>query len=69
MKFNYSKLSGRIRECGYTQVTLASAIGINKGTLSAKLNNQSYFTQAEMCAICKVLNIPYEDIPTYFFAL
>lgn len=68
MKFNYSKLLGRIRECGFTQAALAKAIGINKGTLSAKLNNQSAFTTAEMSAICTVLNIPYKEIGLYFFA-
>ena len=69
MKFNYSKLLGRIRECEYTQAALADAIGISKVTLSAKLNNQYYFTQGEIIAICKVLNIPHKEIPLYFFAV
>ncbi len=69
MKFNYSKLLGRMRECGFTQAALAVAIGVNKGTLCAKLNNQYYFTQSEIIAICKVLNIPHKEIPTYFFAV
>ena len=69
MKFNYAKLLGRIRECGFTQATLAKAIGINKGTLSAKLNNQNYFLASEMVAICKILNIALKDISLYFFAV
>ena len=69
MVFNHSKLLGRIRECGFTQATLAEAIGINKGTLSAKLNNQYYFTTAEIIAICKALNIAHKDIPLYFFTV
>lgn len=69
MKFNYSKLLGKIKECGFTQATLADAIGINKGTLSAKLNNQSYFTTLEIIAICKALKIAFKDIPAYFFAV
>lgn len=69
MKFNYSKLLGRIRECGFTQATLAEAIGISKGTLCAKLNNQYFFTQPEMIAICKTLNIPLEELSLYFFAV
>ena len=68
MKFNYSKLLGRIRECGFTQATLAKAIGINKGTLSAKLNNQNYFLSSEIIAICNALHIAHKDIPIYFFA-
>lgn len=69
MKFNYAKLLGRIRECGFTQATLAEAIGINKCTLSAKLNNQSYFTTSEIIAICKALEIAHKEIPVYFFAV
>ena len=69
MKFNYSKLLGRIRECGFTQATLAKAIGISKETLNAKLNNLSYFTQIHIIAICKVLSIAHKDIPLYFYAV
>ena len=69
MKFNYSKLLGRIKECGFTQVTLAEAIGISKATLNAKLNNQYFFTQSEIIAICKVLSIAHKEIPIYFYAV
>ena len=68
MKYNYSKLLGRMREYGFTQERLAEAIGINKTTLSAKLNNRFAFTQEEIDSICKVLDIPNEDIGEYFFA-
>lgn len=67
MKFNYSKLLGRMREFGYTQERLAQAIGLSKGALSAKLNNQFYFTAGDMYAICEVLNIPICEIGKYFF--
>ena len=67
MKFNYSKLRGRIRECGFTQKQLAEAIGINKSSLSAKLNGQFAFTTNEVLAISKVLNIPLNEIGEYFF--
>ena len=69
MKFNYSKLLGRMKECGFTQLTLAEAIGKSKATLNAKLNNQNYFTQPEMIAICNVLGIPHKEIHLYFFAV
>jgi transcriptional regulator with XRE-family HTH domain len=68
MKFNYSKLLGRIKECGFTQAQLAEAIGINKSTLSQKLNNLFDFTGSEMIAICRVLHIPVTEIGEYFFA-
>lgn len=68
MKFNHSKLLGRIKECGFTQEQLAEALGKNKGTLSAKLNNQSFFTTKEMFDICHILNVPVGEIGSYFFA-
>lgn len=69
MKFNYSKLLGKIRECGLTQATLAKMVGISKTTLSGKLNNQFYFTAIEMYAICEILDIPITEISEYFFAV
>lgn len=67
-RYNYSKLLGRMRECGITQEQLAKEIGKNESTLSAKLNNRSQFNAEEMDAICKVLDISNEEISTYFFA-
>ena len=69
MKFNHSKLLGKIKECGFTQERLAEAIGITKTTLSAKLNNQFYFTAREMYAIGEILNIPTSEFGEYFFAI
>ena len=69
MKFNYSKLLGRMRECGFTQEQLAKEIGINKATLSVKLNNRFSFTQEEILAIGKLLNIPTSEIGEYFYAV
>lgn len=66
--FNYSKLLGRIKECGFNQEKLATALGRDKSTISAKLNNQSYFTQKEIDEICKILDIPNDAIVDYFFA-
>ena len=69
MRFNYLKLLGRIRECGLTQAQLAKAIGISQYTMSAKLNNKFSFSQEEIIAICKVLNIPISEIGDYFYAI
>jgi transcriptional regulator with XRE-family HTH domain len=69
MKFNYSKLLGKMKECGFTQAQLAEAIGINRATLSAKLNNHFSFDQEEILAICKLLNIPASEISDYFYAV
>ena len=67
MKFNYSKLRGGIRECRLTQKELAEAIGINKATLSSKLNGHFAFSIDEVLAISRVLNIPKAEIGEYFF--
>ena len=68
MKYNYSKLLGRIRECGFTHEQLAKAIGVNKSTLSTKLNGRFSFTTKEIDDICKVLDISNNEIGIYFFA-
>lgn len=69
MKFNYSKLLGKIKECGFTQQSLAKAIGITKGSLNSKLKNLFYFTARDIYAICEVLSIPTSEIGEYFFAV
>lgn len=67
MQFDYSKLLGKIKECGYTQKSLSEAVGIGEGTMSLKLNNESSFGQKDMLKICEVLGISYLDIGAYFF--
>lgn len=69
MSFNYSKLLGKMRECGYTQKELAEALKMNKGTLNQKLKNKSLFTTVEIDNICKLLNIAPTEIGIYFFAI
>jgi transcriptional regulator with XRE-family HTH domain len=68
MAFNYSKLLGRMKECGFTQEDVADAICVNKGTLNAKLNNKGNFTAPEMDGICKLLGVSKDEIGAYFFA-
>jgi DNA-binding Xre family transcriptional regulator len=68
VKFNHSKLLGRIREKGYTQHRLAEDIGMNPGTMSLKLNNGSRFATDEIDTICEKLDIAPCDIGVYFFA-
>ena len=67
MKFDHSKLLGRIKECGYTQKSLADAIQMSNGTLSLKLNNGSHFNSEEMDKIAKLLDISPCEIGEYFF--
>ena len=67
MGIDYSKLSGRIKEKGFTQETLAKHIGITPGSMSEKLNNKSFFKQMEIFMICQALDIPFDRIGEYFF--
>lgn len=67
MSKKFSKLLGRIRECGITQESLAKLIGKNKSTISAKLNGRVPFTSKEIDDICKVINISNDEIGEYFF--
>ena len=69
MKVDYSKLLGRIREFGITQEKMAKEIGINKSTLSSKLNGRTSFTAFEIDKICKLLDISNAEIGAYFFTV
>ena len=68
MVYDYSKLLGKIKECGYTQESLAQVIKISESTLNLKLNNKASFKQSEIKIICKVLDISEDEIGVYFFA-
>lgn len=67
MRFNYSKLLGRMKECGYTQEKMAQEIGLSKATMSLKLNNKAYFYHPELQKICELLNITGADVYAIFF--
>ena len=67
MRFNYSKLLGRMKENGYTQERLAQALGISVGTMSQKLNNKAHFYQPEILKMCELLNIAGEEVCAIFF--
>lgn len=66
IRYDYSKLFGRMREKHISQRFLAERIGINTATLNAKINNKRDFTQSEIRKICEELEI--DDVAGYFFA-
>lgn len=57
-----------MREKGYTQAALAKVLSSSETTINFKLNNKRPFKQDEMLAICKVLDIPLEQVEDYFFS-
>lgn len=65
--FNYSKLSGKIRECGFTQADFAKKIGISPTTFSLKLSNRTFFDQREIEKACEILSLKVDEIGAYFF--
>lgn len=68
-RFDYSALLGLMRQQGFTQESLAAAIGISLSQLSAKLNGRYPFKQTDIQNIATVLGIDPSDIGRYFFAL
>lgn len=69
MEFDYSKLLGRIKERLGKQENLAEKINLSQVSLNKKLNNQVPFSQKDITSIVIELEIPFEEIPNYFFTL
>lgn len=67
MEWDYRKLRGRIKEKCETQDAFAEKLGIGRVSLSQRLNNQLEFSQAEIFHACVILDIPFAEIPAYFF--
>lgn len=69
IKFDYSKLKGRIIEkCG-TQKAFAELLGINVSTLTSKLLGYTYFTQDEIMKSVSILEIDSSEVFLYFFSV
>lgn len=65
--YNYSKLLGKLRELGLTQLELATKIGLSETGLSAKLKNKSEFKQSEMLKIVDIIGESPATVEMYFF--
>lgn len=65
--YDYSKLSGRIKEkCG-TQEAFAKKIRRSHAYVSNALNNKVFFSQNDIDTSSEVLEIPVSEIGIYFF--
>lgn len=69
IKYDYSKLLGRMKEKGITQANLASYIGVSETTVNLSLGNKRAFKQDEIRNLCKVLDIPISELDIYFFRI
>lgn len=58
---NTNKLKGRIIEAGYTQISLAEAVGMSVNALNAKINGRASFNCDEADALCSLLGIESSD--------
>jgi CDP-diacylglycerol pyrophosphatase len=67
MSFDYSKLSGKIREMYGTQSNFAKALDMSERSLSLKLGGKRSWTQDEMDRAISCLKLNAQDIPDYFF--
>jgi len=67
--FDYSKLRGRIREIFKTESAFGRAMNLSHNTTSKKLNGRIQFTQNEIDRAIVLLEIPDDEISTYFFTL
>lgn len=69
IKFDYSKLKGRITEkCG-TQKAFAELLGVTEGTLTSKLQGYTYFSQGEILKAIDILGIDPGKTTLYFFTV
>lgn len=64
---SYAKLKGRIKERFGTQDKFAEAMGINRATLSLKLNARYEWSRLEVEKACQLLDIDMSEIGAYFF--
>lgn len=64
---DYSKLLGRIKECGHTQKSVAKAAGISESHFCQKLSGNYPFKQSDIQKLCALLDIPACAIGEYFF--
>ena len=64
---SYAKLRGKIREVFGTQEKFAEAMGMNRSTLSQKLNARFEWSRLEVLKACDLLGIDMPDIGDYFF--
>ena len=65
--FDYSKLRGRIREKFKTESAFAKAMNLSHNSISKKLNGKIMFVQNEIDKAMVLLEIPDDEISTYFF--
>lgn len=67
IKYNYSKLKGKIVEKGLTLTDVANQIGLTIQSFSKKLNGEVDFKSTEIDNLMNILQISKKEIDIYFF--
>lgn len=67
MRFDYSKLLGRITEIYGNQGNFAIAMRLSERTMSLKLNNIRPWKDNEIKKAMKLLKLPENKVHLYFF--
>ncbi len=67
VKYDYSKLKGRITEKKLTLTDVANRIGITIQSFSKKLNGEVDFKTTEIDKLMNILQISKREIDIYFF--
>ncbi len=67
-QYDYSRLLGKIREAGLTQVQLAAQMGLSACSLNLTLKNKREFRQNEIVKVAEILGIHSDEYDGYFFA-
>ena len=68
MKFNYSKLLGRITEIYGIQSNFATDMKLSERTISLKLNGIRTWKDVEIKRAMELLKIPINEVHLYFFS-
>ena len=63
----FHRLRVRFAELDMTQAEAARRAGIPPSTLTARMTGKLPFTARDIASLCKVLDIPAEQIGTFFF--
>lgn len=69
VKYDFSKLRGKIKEKYDTIKAFSLDMQLDSTTLSKKLNSITDFTSSEILKACKLLQISTEEVEKYFFVL
>lgn len=67
VKYNYSKLNGKIKEVMGTQSKFAEKMGLSDKSVSMKLNSERGFTTNQIFLAIELLGIGKDEVYDYFF--